>query len=86
MYRDIGGSDPERMAAPRVAEYVQEYLKGTCIKVDVSSDLPTLEKNYPLLAAVNRCAHGMSAMSVKYLNVIHVKGPGYRPQTKFGAR
>ena len=65
MYRDIGGSDPERMAAPRVAEYVQECLKGTYVKVDVVSDLPTLEKNYPLLAAVNRCAHGMSTISVK---------------------
>ena len=66
MYRDIGGSDPERMAAPRVAEFVQECLKGTCIKVDVVSDLPTLEKNYPLLAAVNRCAHGMSAYHKKH--------------------
>ena len=33
MCRDIGGSDPERMAAPRVCEYVQEVFKDTCIKV-----------------------------------------------------
>ena len=26
--RDIGGSDPERMAAPRVEEYVREAFKG----------------------------------------------------------
>ena len=25
--RDIGGSDPERMAAPRVEEYVRELFK-----------------------------------------------------------
>lgn len=31
--RDIGGSDPERMAAPRVCDYVQEIFKNTCIKV-----------------------------------------------------
>lgn len=31
--RDIGGSDPERMAAPNVAKYVEEVFKGTCIKV-----------------------------------------------------
>jgi len=31
--RDIGGSDPERMAAPRVSDYVQEVFKNTCIKV-----------------------------------------------------
>jgi len=33
VYRDIGGSDPERMAAPRVCDYVQEVFKDTCIKV-----------------------------------------------------
>lgn len=32
-YRDIGGSDPERMAAPRVAEYVQELFKDSPVKV-----------------------------------------------------
>ncbi|CAH8499922.1 unnamed protein product [Schistosoma turkestanicum] len=52
--RDIGGSDPERMAAPKIAEYVQYALNGlpgitvTVDKVDV--------KKYPLMAAVNRAA------------------------------
>lgn len=32
-YRDIGGSDPERMAAPRVAEYVQELFKDSPVEV-----------------------------------------------------
>lgn len=32
-YRDIGGSDPERMAAPRVAEYVQEMFKNSPVQV-----------------------------------------------------
>lgn len=32
-YRDIGGSDPERMAPPRVAEYVEALFKDTDIKV-----------------------------------------------------
>ena len=31
--RDIGGTDPERMAAPRVVEYLQETFKDTVIKV-----------------------------------------------------
>ncbi|XP_047448665.1 putative aminopeptidase W07G4.4 [Mugil cephalus] len=55
--RDIGGSDPERMAAPRVAEYVQELFKDTLVTVEVVSDVKTLEKEYPCLAAVNRCAN-----------------------------
>lgn len=35
VYRDIGGSDPERMAAPRVAEYVQELFKNSPVKVRI---------------------------------------------------
>ncbi|KAM9391875.1 putative aminopeptidase W07G4.4 [Pholidichthys leucotaenia] len=57
VYRDIGGSDPERMAAPRVADYVQELFKNSPVQVEVLSDLKTLEREYPCLAAVNRCAN-----------------------------
>ncbi len=32
--RDIGGSDPERMPPPRVAEYVQELFKSSSVKVN----------------------------------------------------
>lgn len=55
--RDIGGSDPERMAAPRVAEYVREMFKGTAVKVEVMEGQANFEKNYPCLAAVNRAAN-----------------------------
>ena len=34
--RDIGGSDPERMAAPRAAEYCEQLFKGTSVKVGIS--------------------------------------------------
>jgi len=54
--RDIGGGDPERMAPPRVAEYVKEAFKGTPIKVEVISDRNVFEKEYPLFAAVDRAA------------------------------
>ncbi|CAL8105831.1 unnamed protein product [Calicophoron daubneyi] len=52
--RDIGGSDPERMAAPKIVQYMQAEmlsLKGvtmTVEKVDINK--------YPLMAAVNRAA------------------------------
>ncbi|XP_074526451.1 putative aminopeptidase W07G4.4 [Halichoeres trimaculatus] len=58
-YRDIGGSDPERMAAPRVAEYVQELFRDTPVQVEVLSDPAVFEREYPCLAAVNRCANGV---------------------------
>ena len=54
--RDIGGSDPERMAAPRVEDYVMEAFKGTNVNVEVQKGQDFFEREYPCLAAVNRCA------------------------------
>merc|ERR1711872_1163652 len=54
--RDIGGSDPERTAAPRVEEYVMNYFSGSSVKVEVVKGQETFVKEYPCLAAVNRCA------------------------------
>ena len=36
MCLDIGGSDPERMAAPRVEEYIQELFAGSPVSVSIS--------------------------------------------------
>ena len=33
---DIGGSDPERMAAPRVEEYIQDLFAGSAVSVSIS--------------------------------------------------
>ncbi|XP_068594463.1 putative aminopeptidase W07G4.4 [Brachionichthys hirsutus] len=54
--RDIGGSDPERMAAPHAADYVQQLFEGSPVQVQALSDLKVLEQEYPCLALVNRCA------------------------------
>jgi len=56
--RDIGGSDPERMAAPRVEEYVRKAFQGTGINIEVVQGQTNFEREYPCLAAVNRCASG----------------------------
>ncbi|KAI3387638.1 hypothetical protein SNEBB_008354 [Seison nebaliae] len=59
--RDIGGSDPERMAPPKVEEYVRKVFgdKSSSIKLTVKSDVSEFEKSYPLLAAVNRAANAV---------------------------
>nr|XP_045606702.1 putative aminopeptidase W07G4.4 isoform X2 [Procambarus clarkii] len=57
--RDIGGSDPERMAPPRVEEYVRNVFQGTNVSMEVVSDDAKLCKEYPLFSAVNRCAKGV---------------------------
>jgi len=54
--RDIGGSDPERMAPPNVESYLRETFNGTCIKMNVIAGHTSFVKDYPLFAAVDRCA------------------------------
>nr|XP_046243869.1 putative aminopeptidase W07G4.4 [Scatophagus argus] len=74
--RDIGGSDPERMAAPRVADYVQELFKDSPVKVEVVSDPKVLEKEYPCLAAVNRCANSVPRHQARVIKLQYCgKGP-----------
>jgi leucyl aminopeptidase len=71
-YRDIGGSDPERMAAPRVAEYVEKMFAGSCVKVQVISDMSTIGKEYPLIVAVNRAAQNVDRHSPRIIKLEYV--------------
>ncbi|XP_054154214.1 putative aminopeptidase W07G4.4 isoform X2 [Oppia nitens] len=67
--RDIGGSDPERMAAPKVAQYVEELFKNSVVKVNIISDEKQLEKEFPCYAAVNRASaerHKARAIFLSY--------------------
>uniref|UniRef100_A0A8C1BPM0 Zgc:152830 n=2 Tax=Cyprinus carpio TaxID=7962 RepID=A0A8C1BPM0_CYPCA len=76
VYRDIGGSDPERMAAPRAAEYVQAVFKDSPVTVTVVSNLNTLEKEYPCLAAVNRCANTVPRHQARVIKLLYCgEGP-----------
>jgi len=54
--RDIGGSDPERMSAINVMNYVQNSFKDSCVSVQVITGQKNFEKDYPCFAAVNRAA------------------------------
>ncbi|KAK3094658.1 hypothetical protein FSP39_004605 [Pinctada imbricata] len=80
--RDIGGSDPERMAAPRVQSYVEDAFKGTCIKISVTSDPSTLAKEYPLLEAVNRAANKVDRHKGRVI-FLEYEGEGDIQQTLF---
>lgn len=52
--RDIAGSDPERMAAVKIVEYLKtEFAKVPEIEMEVKK---VYDKEYPLMAAVNRAA------------------------------
>nr|XP_006824473.1 PREDICTED: uncharacterized protein LOC100375552 [Saccoglossus kowalevskii] len=73
--RDIGGSDPERMAPPKVEEYVKALFKNSPVNVEVISDPETLAKDYPLHAAVDRCASHIDRHRGRILE-LEYKGEG----------
>lgn len=80
--RDIGGSDPERMAAPKVEEYIRQTFRDTAIEINVISDVDTLNKDYPLLGAVNRAAHMVERHRAR-LVYLEYKGKGEITKTLF---
>lgn len=54
--RDLCGTEPERMAPIRFAEYCRDIFEDTPVKVSVIEDRTQLEQEYPLLAAVGRAS------------------------------
>lgn len=70
--QDIGGSDPERMAAPRVEEYIRELFHGSAVKVTVIKDADKFENNYPLYAAVNRCSRVVERHTGRIIDLEYV--------------
>ncbi|XP_043537305.1 putative aminopeptidase W07G4.4 [Chiloscyllium plagiosum] len=78
--RDIGGSDPERMAAPKVADYVQSLFSNSVVAVSVTSDSVILKEQYPCLAAVNRCAKDVERHRARVIE-LHYTGEGATDKT-----
>ncbi|MFC4655195.1 MULTISPECIES: M17 family metallopeptidase [Rheinheimera] len=54
--RDLCGTEPERMAPRRFADYCTEAFAGTPVSVSVERDVMKLNQDYPLLMAVARCS------------------------------
>ncbi|MBK8100687.1 MAG: leucyl aminopeptidase family protein [Planctomycetes bacterium] len=54
--KDLCGTEPERMAPPRFAEYVKQAFAGLPVKVTVVDSHLKLQKQYPLLFAVARAS------------------------------
>ncbi|GLP96917.1 M17 family metallopeptidase [Paraferrimonas sedimenticola] len=52
--RDLCGTDPERMAPPAFADWVQAGLADSGLNISVIGDENTLRRDYPLLSAVSR--------------------------------
>lgn len=54
--RDLAGTDPERMAPPKFAQYCIDAFRDTPVQVSVNSDQDALRRDYPLLSAVARAS------------------------------
>ncbi|HEY1136698.1 MAG TPA: hypothetical protein VGE64_04325 [Xanthomonadaceae bacterium] len=54
--RDLAGTDPERMAPPKFAQYCVDAFRDTPVRVTVNSDQDALRRDYPLLSAVARAS------------------------------
>lgn len=57
--RDLAGTEPERMAPPRFAEYCQQAFAHTPVRVTIIDDVQQLQHEYPLLMAVARASLGV---------------------------
>lgn len=57
--RDIGGTEPERMAPARMAEYCAEHVVGDRMAMEVVDSQDELLAHYPLLSAVARASFGV---------------------------
>ena len=66
--RDIGGSDPERMSAIRVADYVRTIFESSpIINIDVVDDINQINREFPCLGIVNRGSPERHAARVIFL-------------------
>ncbi|WP_394228205.1 M17 family metallopeptidase [Pseudoalteromonas spongiae] len=55
--RDLCGTEPERMAPPKFAEYCESLFANSAVSVEVISDTQFIDKNYPMLSTVARASY-----------------------------
>ncbi|KHJ99328.1 hypothetical protein OESDEN_00669 [Oesophagostomum dentatum] len=59
------------MSAPKTAEYVKSVFVGGDVKLEVTDDQDVIAKEYPLMAAVNRCANTVKEHQVAGFSVLN---------------
>ncbi|GMT11152.1 hypothetical protein PFISCL1PPCAC_2449, partial [Pristionchus fissidentatus] len=68
--RDIGETGPERMAPPKVAAYLEKAFAGSkSVKLIITDDQAVIEKEYPLMAAVNRSANTVERHRARHIRL-----------------
>lgn len=80
--RDLGGTEPERMAPPRFADTCVEALEGGAVSVEVVDDQDEITAQYPLLAAVARASKTVPRHHPRVIK-INYEGEGPVEKTLF---
>ncbi|KAK5964908.1 Aminopeptidase, partial [Trichostrongylus colubriformis] len=57
--RDVGETGPERMSPPKVADYIRAVFDNGKINVEITDNQDEIQKEYPMMAAVNRAANNV---------------------------
>jgi leucyl aminopeptidase len=57
--RDVAGTEPERMSPARVAELCRAVFANTAVRVGEVDARATIEREYPLIAAVARASYAV---------------------------
>jgi len=74
--RDLGGSDPERMAPPRMVEYTEKkFSELSNVKVSVISDQDEISREFPAFQCVNRCTKNVPRHHGRII-VLEYRGEG----------
>ncbi|MCG7564030.1 leucyl aminopeptidase family protein [Pseudoalteromonas sp. McH1-42] len=69
--RDLCGTEPERMAPPKFADYCVELFKDTCVSVEVVSDPATIDKDYPMLGTVARASYAVERHHPRVVKLVY---------------
>lgn len=69
--RDLCGTEPERMAPPRFADYCVETFEGSAVEVEVEDNIDTLNKEYPMLMAVARASLSVERHHPRVIRLVY---------------
>ncbi|MCF2908609.1 leucyl aminopeptidase family protein [Pseudoalteromonas sp. DL2-H2.2] len=69
--RDLCGTEPERMAPPKFADYCVELFKDTCVSVEVVADPTTINKDYPMLGTVARASYAVERHHPRVVKLVY---------------
>ncbi len=70
--RDLCGTEPERMAPPKFADYCETLFEGSNVKVDVISDFKEISQKYPMMATVARASMAVERHHPRVVKLTYV--------------